>query len=209
MHSGSCLGPDLLSQLAELSLSAAELERSHPSPMHVSTPCQVRHTTDRQRMQTGSVHSQHVAFHALQSFSTKQRDCSMNQLGTAILLTGMVSLNSAGIHSSCHRYNYCFSDQRCVPLHKVNKKNTGLPVLLKSTVLVWSGRDAKSTNHNLIRSVFCYLQEAVHCTDEDAGSNDEHQQSSRCDISRICVEELSQTARHVTRQVQSIILKKT
>lgn len=38
--------------------------------------------------------------------------------------------------------------------------------------------------------------------DEDAGSSDEDQQSSRCDISSICVEELSQTARHVTRQVQ-------
>lgn len=42
------------------------------------------------------------------------------------------------------------------------------------------------------------------CMDEDVGqSSDEDQESSRCDISRICVEELSQTARHVTRQVCS------
>ena len=41
--------------------------------------------------------------------------------------------------------------------------------------------------------------------DEDAGqSSGEDQQSSSCDISCICVEELSQTARHVTRQVQRI-----
>ena len=40
------------------------------------------------------------------------------------------------------------------------------------------------------------------CMVEDAGqSSDEDEESSRCDISRICVEELSQTARHVTRQV--------
>ena len=39
--------------------------------------------------------------------------------------------------------------------------------------------------------------------DEDAGqSSDEDQLSSSCDIDCICVEELSQTARHVTRQVQ-------
>ena len=37
------------------------------------------------------------------------------------------------------------------------------------------------------------------CMGEEAGqSSDEDQESSRCDIS---VEELSQTARHVTRQV--------
>ena len=40
------------------------------------------------------------------------------------------------------------------------------------------------------------------CMDEAAGqSSDEEQHSSSCDISGIRVEELSQTARHVTRQV--------
>ena len=50
--------------------------------------------------------------------------------------------------------------------------------------------------------MFCVLQETMACMDEDTGqSSDEDQECSRCDISRICVEELSQTARHVTRQV--------
>ncbi len=34
MPGGSSLGPELLSQLAGLSLNAAELERNHPAPVH-------------------------------------------------------------------------------------------------------------------------------------------------------------------------------
>ena len=39
---GSCLGPDLLNQLAELSLTAAQMKRNHPSQEPVLSPHQVR-----------------------------------------------------------------------------------------------------------------------------------------------------------------------
>lgn len=41
MRGGSCLGPELLSQLAGLSLDSAELERNHPPPALLPSAAQV------------------------------------------------------------------------------------------------------------------------------------------------------------------------
>ena len=87
------------------------------------------------------------------------------------------------------------------PLHEVNIR-TLQAYRSCSKAQSWIGRRCEKIDHKLISQVCHALQETVDCTDESAGSSDEDQQSSRCDISSICVEELSQTARHVTRQVQ-------
>lgn len=67
MHSGSFLGPDLLSQLAELNLNAAELERNHPSPSPVPTACQVRQPSSRQHMRKTDSWIQPASYVPLQS----------------------------------------------------------------------------------------------------------------------------------------------
>ena len=56
--------------------------------------------------------------------------------------------------------------------------------------------------HLVYIEVLFALQETMACTDDESGqSSDEDEHRSSCDLSGLRVEELSQTARHVSRQV--------